>query len=221
MKTKICIKCKKEKKIYDFHVRNDSTDGFRNECKKCRSFSAQKRHYRNKEKNNIASRLYYIKNRESQLEKRKEYYLKNRNKILKNIKKYHKLNRIARNKKNNEYHQKVKWENPKIRLRLNTSSLICERLKTRLVNKNKKATFDFLPYTIDELYYHLESKFESWMNWDNYGHGRGKWTIDHIKPDSSFDYKSVDDKEFQECWALDNLQPLEFIANVKKGNNII
>jgi len=59
---------------------------------------------------------------------------------------------------------------------------------------------------------YLEEKFIKGMTWDNYG----KWHIDHIKPDSLFHYKSVDDKEFQECWALKNLQPLEFIENIKK-----
>jgi len=33
-------------------------------------------------------------------------------------------------------------------------------------------------------------------------------------------YTSLDDKLFQECWALSNLQPLEKIANVKKGNRL-
>ena len=54
------------------------------------------------------------------------------------------------------------------------------------------------------------------MNWNNYG----KWHIDHVRPDRSFNYKSVKDKEFQECWALKNLQPLWAIDNLKKGGKI-
>ena len=57
------------------------------------------------------------------------------------------------------------------------------------------------------------------MNWDNWGKGEGKWNIDHIKPDSSFNYTSVEDKEFQECWALENLQPLEARENLIKSNH--
>jgi len=56
------------------------------------------------------------------------------------------------------------------------------------------------------------------MNWNNYGRGKGKWTIDHIKPVSKFNYKSVNDEEFQRCWALKNLRPLEYIKNIKKSN---
>ena len=46
-------------------------------------------------------------------------------------------------------------------------------------------------------------------------------SIDHIRPDSSFDYKSVEDKEFQKCWALGNLRPLDAIKNIKKSSKII
>ena len=82
-------------------------------------------------------------------------------------------------------------------------------------SKDGKSTWDFLPYTADELIQHLENLFQSGMTWQNYGlYG---WHIDHKRPDCSFDYKSVDDEEFQKCWALDNLQPLWAIDNIRKG----
>ncbi|KKK53814.1 hypothetical protein LCGC14_3091030, partial [marine sediment metagenome] len=40
----------------------------------------------------------------------------------------------------------------------------------------------------------------------NYGKVKGNWVIDHIRPDSSFTYTSVEDEEFQNLWALENLQ---------------
>ena len=49
------------------------------------------------------------------------------------------------------------------------------------------------------------------MNWDNYG---TYWEIDHIIPrnlfNNIFDYKS---KNFQICWSLMNLRPLEKSLN--------
>ncbi len=33
--------------------------------------------------------------------------------------------------------------------------------------------------------------------------------------------KKRQDQEFKECWALSNLQPLEAIANIKKGNKYL
>ena len=54
------------------------------------------------------------------------------------------------------------------------------------------------------------------MNWDNYG----EWHVDHIIPKSSFNFSSKHDKEFKECWALDNLQPLWAEDNIAKSDKI-
>ena len=70
-------------------------------------------------------------------------------------------------------------------------------------------------YTVNDLIKHLESKFDDKMSWDNYG---SYWEVDHIKPRSLFNYICPEDKEFKECWELSNLQPLEAIENMKKGN---
>jgi hypothetical protein len=59
------------------------------------------------------------------------------------------------------------------------------------------------------------------MNWENWGRaekGKLKWNIDHRAPKSSFNFTSSEDKEFKECWALENLQPLEAIENIKKSD---
>ena len=69
-------------------------------------------------------------------------------------------------------------------------------------------------YTIEDLMKRLESLFEPWMNWDNYG----KWHIDHIKPKSLFKYNLPEDKSFKKCWSLKNLQPLEASENKRKQN---
>ena len=108
--------------------------------------------------------------------------------------------------------------NFRYRLRKNVSGMINKRLKRRLTGKNNKSTFDFIPYTLEQLIRHLESKFQKGMSWDNYGYYG--WHIDHIRPDSSFNYKSAKDEEFQECWALKNFQPLWAKDNLIKHNKI-
>jgi hypothetical protein len=110
---------------------------------------------------------------------------------------------------------------PELKLRTNICSAIRSLLKSKNFRKNGKSILNYLPYSINELKKHLESLWEPWMNWNNYG-GRTNdprltWHIDHIKPHSSFSYTSMEDIEFRECWALSNLQPLEKIANIKKG----
>lgn len=125
------------------------------------------------------------------------------------------LNGLSANK--NDY-SKYRNSNPIIRLRGNISRIINHAMKGK---KNGKSVFEFLPYTFEQLKEHMESQFEPWMSWENYG-GKTKnpkktWWIDHIIPQSSFIFESMTDKAFQECWALSNLRPLEKIENIKKG----
>lgn len=63
---------------------------------------------------------------------------------------------------------------------------------------------------------HLESQFEGWMNWDNYGFGEGKWVVDHIKPISGFDIG--DPGEQRACFHYTNLRPLCWRKNMEKGS---
>jgi len=86
----------------------------------------------------------------------------------------------------------------------------------------------FLDYTMKELKEHLESLFESWMTWENWGRYNPKtwddndtstwtWQIDHIIPKSKFNYTSVNDKDFKKCWALSNLRPYSAKLNIKEN----
>ena len=101
-------------------------------------------------------------------------------------------------------------------LRNNFSAAIRFRLKKRSGSKKGQSYLSKVGYSIEELKVHLESQFQPGMTWNNYG--LKGWHIDHIKPDSSFYYKSMDDVDFIECWALSNLQPLWAKDNLKKSN---
>jgi hypothetical protein len=228
-KLKYCTKCKKYKDLNNFYKDKNHKDGLCSECKKC-CYKRNKLYYKNNpEKVKEYSKKWYINNiekhkgrskkwRKNHLKKVKEYnqrgYKKNSEKIKKVSKKWHKNNRA----KINEYYRIKRKTDIHFRLKSSISSAINHRLRYRLYGKSGKRTWEFLPYTIDDLIKHLESQFEPWMNWNNYGNKLNCWSIDHIKPDSLFNYKSVDDKEFQECWELSNLRPLKHIENVKKGN---
>lgn len=110
---------------------------------------------------------------------------------------------------NPNYYQ-YQRKNPHFKLKKNVSCMIYQKLKH---NKGGKSILHFLPFTIPELKLHLEKQFESWMSWQNYG----QWHIDHIIPQSFFNYTSFSDPKFKECWSLSNLRPLSAKENIKKG----
>lgn len=116
-----------------------------------------------------------------------------------------------RNSKMKAFEVKRRYElYPKLRLSSSMSSSMRRSLKT---GKNGMHWESLIPYTLDDLVAHLENLFQPGMTWDNYG----KWHIDHKRPISSFNFSNWFDIEFQECWALENLQPLWRMENISKG----
>ncbi len=89
------------------------------------------------------------------------------------------------------------------------------------VRKNLKSgsAVSDLGCSILELKGHLEFQWTTGMNWDNYGHGKNCWTIDHILPLSSFDL--TDRAQLLVVCNYSNLQPMWFLDNIRKGNKIL
>jgi len=112
---------------------------------------------------------------------------------------------------NYKLNNKDKVNSPKNKIAKNMRWAISRSLHG---GKRSKKTQDILGYTITELKRHLEKQFLSGMSWDNYGYYG--WHIDHIKPIAAFNYTSIHDSEFKECWALDNLRPLWAKDNISK-----
>ena len=233
----MCIKC------YSKKYREKNPEKIKNALKKWREENPEehKENYKNWAKKNPGKRKksgqkYRKKNIEKIKKQAKKCYKKNSEKIKKRNKNYGIMNREKctkrekRWKKNNlekvkgyfnNYIKQRKRIDIHFKLKMNISSLIRARLRYHLSSKNGKSTFTFLPYTVDELKQHLEKQFKPWMNWNNWGNKQDCWNIDHIEPDCSFNYKSVEDEEFQKCWALKNLRPLDAIENIKKKDKII
>ena len=165
---------------------------------------AKEYYLKNKEKKLEYVREYYLKNKEQKLEYFREYYLKNKEKIKEyNSRLENRIRKRARLK--NRYQTDINY-------RLLT---LCRgRLRHALKGEIKSAaTMKLISCTIDELRTHIESQFEPWMTWEN--QGLGGWDVDHIKACSHFDMS--DPQQQRECFHWSNLQPLEHIANIKKG----
>jgi hypothetical protein len=91
----------------------------------------------------------------------------------------------------------------------------------KAIKKGRRATFDILGYTIDDLRRHLESLFQPGMSWQNYGTA---WHIDHVIPKSWFKLEAedgIDEYELKACWSLLNLQPLSAAENLQKKDRHI
>ena len=100
----------------------------------------------------------------------------------------------------------------------------CSVILSRLVNNSvrlygfekKSRSIDIIGLSKSDFRLYLESKFEPWMSWDNYGK---IWHIDHIVPCSYFDL--TDDEEQRVCFNWRNTQPLFSKDNFSKGNNVL
>ncbi len=185
---KYCSKCKKLLIENEFYKDKRAKSGLYSACKKC--------HY----------------NKENYLENIKRWQKKNKKKVLRYQREYYKKNKEKLNKNHSKRDKKRRKIDVKFRLDKNISWYIRTSLRG---NKAGRSWQKLVGYTLEDLTKHLEKQFNDKMNWNNYG---SYWHIDHIKPQSLFNYIIPKDPEFKECWALTNLQPLEKIANIKKSN---
>lgn len=113
--------------------------------------------------------------------KRLAYYHANKKTINANKKEYRKNNRD----KINTYHQNKIKIDPLYKLRCSLRNTVREGFRNKGISKSNK-TETLLVCSFAEFKTYLESKFESWMTWDNRGLYNSQpnygWDIDHIIP---------------------------------------
>jgi hypothetical protein len=163
-----------------------------------------KKHYQaNKDKIKNKSKQYREENKDKIKECNKEYYKKNKDKA----KEYSKLNRNRINDRMKQYQKNRRKKDEIFKLICNTRNIICKSIKRKGFKKNTKTEL-ILSCSYEEFKLHLESKFEYWMSWENYGLYNGElnygWDIDHIIPLSS----ANTEQEIIELNHYTNLQPL-------------
>lgn len=239
----ICKTCG-ETDISQFYWRKD-TGKYRTECKTCWNKKVSKYHDEHREEMSQYKKQWAEDNKEELSRNKKEYYRENREVILASAKEYqndHKEEKSEYDKqyrKDNaeklnvylkRYRKSRRRTDPSFKLRNHVSRSINFFLKTHGYSKNNKSIKNYLPYSIEELKTHLEKQFEPWMNWDNWkkynkntwddnDSSTWTWNIDHTIPHSIFQYTSMEDQLFKDCWALSNLRPLSAKQNVIDGTN--
>ena len=231
---KLCTKCKIEKDEFEFTKSKLKKDGLNCWCKKCvkeykinnkNKISEKSTKYRinNKEKIKKIHKNYYFANKDEISKKYKKHYINNKDKYSENHKEYYINNKKQLLEKSKNYIKQRRKIDPIFKLRMNISRMINISLKKQDSSKFGKSILQYLPYTISELKQHIESQWENWMTLNNHGrisNNKRTWQIDHIIPQSKLPYISMEEYNFQKCWALKNLRPLESFANLKKKNKI-
>lgn len=255
MTIKICKQCSLEKKDFALSFNKDKSKSWeRSICKDCQKqnkkiYSQNNRaklnrkmsEYRKNNPDKIAryKRKYYESNREKVILSVKNYAMNNVDKINAYYKKYKTKNSLKISKRMKRYcilnkaklclKQKERYKNiPSIRIR----QILSSKIRSVLINNGHKKTYSILkhlPYSMEDLRIHLESKFEPWMSWNNYGSysfkswndndlSTWRWNIDHIIPQSLFNYSSVEEQTFKDCWSLNNLRPYSAKQNLLDSN---
>ena len=246
--TKHCAQCNLIKDINDF---GRSYSYRRKICSACRSLNRRESYKINKEKILSQNKKWRDNNLEKKKAYDKNYYIRNRLKILnrcksaeyklkiipvkrrwaflnrEKIKNYPSYNK--RKKKPPGFFKNKLKTNSSFRLRVSISNSIRKSLKKKNISKCKKSFIKYLPYSIQDLKFHLENLFEPWMHWGNWGVYKSKiwddndsstwtWQIDHIIPQSMLPFHSMEEENFIKCWSLENLRPLSAKQNCLKSN---
>lgn len=197
----------------------------------------RKSYHKNKEKKKITNKKYREDNKKIIKIKKQLEYKNNKEYIKERAKKYRQQNKEKRNAKERERRKK----DPKFRLRKTISGIIWQRLNKKGSSKNGESIskyfptnyFDNLIERIEILFSHPDNlRFDGkpWMTWNNQGKynpntyderdpSTWTWQLDHIQPDAQFNYKKIEDQEFQDSNALDNLRPLNSKINTEDQNN--
>jgi len=131
---------------------------------------------------------------------------------------YSKQWRKDNKEKKNQYENQQYATNPMYKLNSNIRHAIWKSLKTNNLSKNNRHWESLVGYTLQELKTHLETQFDSYMNWQNHG---SYWHIDHIIPLASLTFDSEEHENFRLLWSLGNLQPLFGPENLSKNKKIL
>ena len=244
LQTKRCSKCKEIKLIDNFCRDKYCKDGYHGVCRGCIAEYSKRYYLDNSEKVKEKSRKWSKDNPNKTKKRFKKWLNNNAGYNKERTKKWREDNFLRAKatskewrKNNYERYVEIKreWEinnpekvkktrkrgflkwflKPKNNLSTRVASSIRKSIKR---NKNGYHWENLVNYTIQDLMAHLEKQFKPSMNWELFA--QGKIHIDHIIPVSLWEFNSYEDREFKQCWALCNLQPLWAIDNLTKGAKI-
>lgn len=191
---KRCNACNDVKPLTEFYRKKNSVDGYWHQCRTCFATRKQATDLAYRQRPEVKARTLATGNawRESNRDRSNELTRA----------------RVAKVKHTLGY-----------RIPNAMGTMVHQALKTRKEGRSWRV---WVGYGLTELVEHLETKFEPWMTWGNWGllcpSVERRWQIDHIRPVCSFDFDVNDPMPVvRECWALSNLRPLCALMNLQKG----
>ena len=202
METKVCNKCNIDKGVTEFY-------SGRRRCKLCYNKHKKKPTPEQKEEYNKRRKEQYYENHEEEKEKSKLWKKRNPEKVVEYRRGYM------------SGYEKKRMENDPL---YNVSRTVRNLIKCSIYHKGftkNSRTFEILGCSYEDFKLHIESHWEDWMNWDNYGLYNGKencgWEYDHIIPVSS----AKCEEDIYKLNHYSNIQPLcSYVNRCVKRDNI-
>jgi len=231
-----CRSCQRVLPLESFHRRSDISNRRFAQCKTCRSVINKDWRDKNKPRIHAKHREWYLANKEKKLASNRQWIEENLNRHKTQQKEYRARPEIKarlqvtskewdmlyperRNARVKKYNDKLR-ATVVGRLANCMRSMIYHSLKGR---KNGHHWETLVGYTAEDLRSHIESLWEPWMSWDNWGicsDHQKTWQIDHIRPISSFNITNAECDDFKKCWSINNLRPIPALENILKKDKI-
>jgi len=240
---KPCSRCSEILPIGDYSNSKITSDGHRSACKKCERLESIRNYAKNVERDIARARAWQAanpekvrainrkRNNESRKTWTKEWRKQNPDKVKEYaVKNYEKMKargyfNAYQKKWREEINREKYLESSKrhtAKARSTAKGVIDHRMNTALRialfgGKQYRKWTSLVGYSTMDLIRRLNKTMPDGYSWERIG----ELHIDHIKPKSLFQYGSVEDPQFKECWGLANLQFLPALENISKGNKLM
>lgn len=143
--------------------------------------------------------------KDSTKEHRHKYYIDNKEDHNKRSREWREM--PGNRERLNERHRQRYMTDVMYKLKFSMRNMVYKSMINNGYNKRSK-TATIIGCTFEELKKYIESKFDEWMSWDNYGLYNGEinygWDFDHIVPLSS----AKTEEEIIKLNNFKNIQPL-------------
>ena len=103
----------------------------------------------------------------------------------------------------NRLHREYRKKSPKNLLTERIRHLINYSLRRKGIGRIGKC-WKLLGYSVEQLKERLNNTMPEGYNWQDFLNG--KLDIDHIKMIKDFNYNNINDKQFKDCWSINNLR---------------